>query len=313
MGRAAANTHAQREVAIPMALSARVDWRLTRRQSNKMLLDLYISVRVRDSCSDQPADTTSCSNCASVTHVSESSTTWGSDDGLQASLTDALRHGTGTKDDGAGSTVNAQGPSLGVPSGDGFYNAEIPAAGLAASADGLAEARPLPEAAAGWGGTGTKANRKKKGRRPPAGQASSTTSGTSRVSWHPNTRRGNARHGAAAGKRAASRSSKVAAHAIDLDIVGTTHRAYADAKDAVRNRKKPAPPPPKADTPFDKDKWAAEQAALTRELNLLYKPKPAAGEYVPKPRKTQRAKQRPRQPNAALPIGLRQHGSASYA
>ena len=95
-----------------------------------------------------------------------------------------------------------------------------------------------------------------------------------------------------------------------------THRAYADAKDAVRHRKPPQKPP-EAKEKFDHEKWAREQMALTNQMNALYNtkpPKPAAGEaYVPKQRKTQRAKQKPRTQGS---LGIRaatrelRHGSS---
>ena len=86
---------------------------------------------------------------------------------------------------------------------------------------------------------------------------------------------------------------------IDLDVKGTTHRAYSDAKEAVRNRKPPQKAP--EDKTFDAKKWAKEQTALTSDLSNMYdkykaKPKTnrnAKGEYVPKQRKTQRAVQKP--------------------
>ena len=101
---------------------------------------------------------------------------------------------------------------------------------------------------------------------------------------------------------------------VDLDVVGTTHRAYTDAKDAVRYRKAPKKPE-QAKEPFDQAKWLAEQQALTDSMSAMYfvdnntsKALPKQGraksaEYVPKVRKTQRAVQKPRQ---------RQHSRMAY-
>ena len=117
------------------------------------------------------------------------------------------------------------------------------------------------------------------------------------VSFHPNTKRTTRAPRALAGGRRGRPKPVV----IDLDVVGTTHRAYTDAKDAVRNRKKPQKPPEDLKN-FDADKWSKEAEAFTSDLSNMYdkykaKPKTtrdAKGAYVPKARKTQRAKQKPK-------------------
>ena len=97
----------------------------------------------------------------------------------------------------------------------------------------------------------------------------------------------------------------------DLDVVGMTHRAYTDAKDAVRNRKKPEKPQAPINQ-FDQEKWEWEQIALTNELNETYKvepkkPKDTKEPFVPKQRKTQRAVQKPRRGGRS---GAFAHGTA---
>jgi len=150
---------------------------------------------------------------------------------------------------------------------------------------------PLPNVA-------SKAKAGKKKRKAGAGGGTAAS-----VSFHPATKRtsrASRPHAAGGGKR--GRAKPVA---IDLDVVGQTHRAYSDAKEAVRNRKPPQKPPEVKDKePFDQERWLREQMALTSDLNARYNtpppkppkpPKPEKGEpYVPKPRKTQRAKQKPR-------------------
>ena len=50
--------------------------------------------------------------------------------------------------------------------------------------------------------------------------------------------------------------------------------AYIDSNDLVRNRPPPAPPPEKANLieskAFDRDKWMAEQMALTNAMSSMY-------------------------------------------
>ena len=96
------------------------------------------------------------------------------------------------------------------------------------------------------------------------------------------------------------RRGKAIPRSFDLDARGNTHRVFENANEAVINRVKPdATPPP--DNP-DKDVWQAEQAALTNAMLAAYGQAGSAAktrkarqkssrEYVPKARKTQRAKQ----------------------
>lgn len=134
--------------------------------------------------------------------------------------------------------------------------------------------------------------------------------GAPSVRWHPTTKRGvppRRNASAAAGVQARRRKP---AH-IDLDVVGQTHRAYSEANDAVRHRKPPQKPKvDKNREPFDQEKWMREQMALTNAMNARYSVQRPTGEYLPKARKTQRAKQKPRQTVDA--IGLRDLGRFSH-
>jgi len=114
-----------------------------------------------------------------------------------------------------------------------------------------------------------------------------------------------------------------AERSIDLEVQGTTHRLGETASEAVWERMTPEDGPPMdgglVRTEADRDAWVVEQQALTNSLLVAYgkagrqsnmthrggkvkkAQKSSRGDYVPKPRNTQRAKQR-RQVDAA---GLR--------
>lgn len=128
-----------------------------------------------------------------------------------------------------------------------------------------------------------------------------------RQSFHPATKRAGPKY-----TLARPRVKRGLHGTIDLDVTGQTHRAYSNASNAVRNRKPPQKPPErKKGEEFSHDAWLAAQMALTADMNAKYEAntpsktskKAGAGDepYVPKQRKTQRAKQKPR-PSA---MGLR--------
>ena len=144
--------------------------------------------------------------------------------------------------------------------------------------------------------------------------------------FHPSTKRGpTTKPGSAAkggfmkptqaskGGGGGRRGRRPAPVVIDLDVVGQTHRAYSDAKDAVRNRKPPQKPPERKE-PFDQEAWTKAQMELTNDLNKTYNTKPpkqSTGGYVPKPRKTQRAVQKPRRaPGRTARNAFQVHDSA---
>lgn len=120
--------------------------------------------------------------------------------------------------------------------------------------------------------------------------------------FHPKTKRGDGpRRNHVPGGGRHTRAPK---H-ISLEVTGTTHRAYSNASNAVRYRKKPQGPPVRKEK-FNHDRWLQEQMRLSAEMNSMYSPpKPKKeeakpGEYVPKARKTQRAPRKTQQERRQL-------------
>ena len=130
--------------------------------------------------------------------------------------------------------------------------------------------------------------------------------------WHPTTKRAPPARANNGGRRLANgRRSGLGNERLNLDVTGTTHRAYSHASNAVRNRKPPQKAPErKKGEEFDPDQWLKEQMALTAQMSQSYESNTggskksgggasgggggASGGYVPKQRKTQRARQKPR-------------------
>ena len=149
------------------------------------------------------------------------------------------------------------------------------------------------------------AARAKKKAKPKSGEQkgarSSGTAGERTVRFHSTAKRANSKHPRST---LMSGGPNGGGMGINLDIKGETHRAYSNARNAVVNRAKPDGPPAEV---LDKEKWEAEQTALTGVMMAAYgqaggngksrgsKSKRTARGYVPKPRKTQRAKQKSRQ------------------
>ena len=144
------------------------------------------------------------------------------------------------------------------------------------------------------------------------------------VRWHPATKRapGKPLNGR---KHVNGRRSGLGNERLNLDVTGTTHRAYSSASNAVRNRKPPQKPPErKKGEEFDPDQWLKEQMALTTEMAQKYEANSggggkksgasggaSGGGYVPKQRKTQRARQKPRQQGLGInPMHRFEHGFA---
>ena len=151
-----------------------------------------------------------------------------------------------------------------------------------------------------------------------------TAAARRQISWHPSTKRAWRKTNVVQGGRRPG--------TIDLNVQGNTHRVLEkDTKAAVINRtrvQRPADLTEDGDvawksTSSAKDKWLEEQLELTKVLNSSYglaaitKPKgtlqgegegghEAPAEYVPKPRRTQRAKQNTarKRAQAVRPTGL---------
>ena len=147
-------------------------------------------------------------------------------------------------------------------------------------------------------------------------QATKLTSRNGGVSFHPETRK-------------IVRQPRKSG-AIDLATVGNTHRVYENAKETVMHRA-PSEKPMHEDgdeAPLEGSAWLEAQWKMTEAMNAAYgasisaalvKPKQGlqeetsrrddqTGEYVPKPRRTQRAKQntaRKKAQAAGRPAGLR--------
>ena len=148
----------------------------------------------------------------------------------------------------------------------------------------------------------------------------------SHISFHPTTKN-ILRQAKRAAKRAAGASPMV-----DLTPQGNTHRVvYGKASEAVLHRappQKPVLPEDSDEAPLQGKEWLAAQMELTRQMTEAYAPcakgavqeeaetkKDApAGAYVPKPRRTQRAKQKPQPTNRlARPTGLGMDGHVRIA
>lgn len=124
------------------------------------------------------------------------------------------------------------------------------------------------------------------------------------VRFHPETR-----PGSGVGKRKTGGGKQPAGGGrhINLATQGDTHRFYEQAPQAVLGRGAP-PPPPDGYAERDSEEWVSEQMLLTNALLSAYGQAGSentivnqakrgmrssrTGAYVPKPRKTQRAKRR---------------------